>query len=189
MCNRQNSKLSVGIPVVCEGMQHEMVMFFWLCFSRLVSHFNFCIKMIREELVTQSDLIDAIHEALDRKGITGKIKAQLRTEVFHTLEDKTVVSPDKPRDVFIASELMREFLMSFNLQNSLSVFSEEFGQSSEMNVDREFIGGELGLNVGGCNDKIPLLVLIVQHLCNSKANIVDHLDDSIMADTDSVTNE
>jgi hypothetical protein len=158
-------------------------------FFDLIRDINICSKMIRDELVTQSDLIDAIHEALDRKGITGQIKAQLRSEVFHTLEDKTVASPEKPRDVFIASELMREFLMSAKLQNTLSVFSEEFGQPSEMNVDREFIGGELGLNVVGCNEKIPLLVLIVQHLCNSKADIVGHLNDSIVVEADVTTNE
>ncbi len=142
--------------------------------------------MIRDELVSQGDLVEAIQEALERKGVYSKIKSQLRAEVFHTLEDKSVESPEKPRDVYIASELMREFLMSFKLQNSLSVFSEEFGQPSEMTVDREFIGGELGLNVMGCDEKIPLLVLIIQHLSNSKSNVKNHLNDSTIVETDSV---
>ncbi len=142
--------------------------------------------MIREELVTQGDLTEAIREALDRKGISSKIKSQLRAEVYHTLEDKSVPIPEKPKDVFIASELIRELMMSFRLQNSLSVFCEEFGQPSEMNVDREFIGGELGLNVLGSDEKIPLLLQIIQHLCKTKSAVTGSADHSTVVETDSV---
>lgn len=146
-------------------------------------------KMIRDEIVSQTDLLEAIEEALHRKGVYSKIKSQLRAEVFHTLEDKSVAFPDKPKDVYIASELIREFLMGFKLNNSLSVFSEEFGQPAEMNVDREFVGGELGLNVLESNPKVPLLVLLVQHLMNSKSEVLNHLRDSTVVEADSVVDE
>ena len=71
-----------------------------------------------------------------------KLKSQLRAEVYHTLEDKSFIASEdaniteKPRDVYLASELIRELLMSFGLNNSLSVFNEEMGQPAQMAVDR-----------------------------------------------------
>lgn len=124
--------------------------------------------MIRDEIVAQSDLVEAVTEALKRKGVYGNIKAQLRAKVFHALEDKTVDVPEKPRDVFLASELIRDFLMSFDLQNTTSVFCEEMGQPPEMSVDRELIGGELGLNTKGSSSSVPLLMQLIQHLVKEK---------------------
>lgn len=125
--------------------------------------------MIRDEIVAQSDLVEAITEALKRKGVYSKMKSQLRAEVFHTLEDKTTPAPDKPRDVYLAAELIREFMIKFKLNNSLSVFCEEMGQPAEMAVNREFLGGELGLNTLGSDTSIPLLISVLQHLSENKA--------------------
>eukprot|EP01032_Pedospumella_encystans_P036945 gene36945-41821_t len=125
--------------------------------------------MIRDEIVAQSDLVEAISEALKRKGVYSKIKSQLRAEVFHTLEDKTIVAPDKPHDVYLAAELIREFMIKFKLNNSLSVFCEEMGQPSEMAVNREFLGGELGLNTLESDSSVPLLISVLQHLTDKKA--------------------
>ena len=44
---------------------------------------TFTIAMIRDEIVAQSDLVEAISEALKRKGVYSKIKSQLRAEVFY----------------------------------------------------------------------------------------------------------
>ena len=98
------------------------------------------------------------------------MKAQLRAEVFHTLDDKTVELPEKPADVFISSELIREFLMQLNLRNTLSVFMEEIGQSNEMIPSRELISGELGINTLESDKNIPLLVQIVQYMMKAKGN-------------------
>ena len=124
--------------------------------------------MIRDEIVAQSDLVEAISEALKRKGVYSKIKSQLRAEVFHTLEDKTVTAPEKPRDVYLAAELIREFMIKFKLNNSLSVFCEEMGQPAEMSVDREFIGSELGLNTLQSDSNIPLLISVLQDMMEKK---------------------
>ena len=48
--------------------------------------------MIRDEIVSQEDLLDAVKHALERKGTLQKVKAHIRAEVYHTLEDKTVVT-------------------------------------------------------------------------------------------------
>ena len=114
--------------------------------------------MIRDEIASEMDLVEAVKKALDRKGATAAIKSQIRAEVFHTLEDKTVEMPAKPPDVYFASELIREFLMRLDLKNTLSVFCEEIGQQGEMGVDRPLISGELGINTIGSDANIPLLV-------------------------------
>ena len=138
--------------------------------------------MIRDEIVAHADLVDAVTEALQRKGVYNKIKSTIRTEVYHVLEDKTTVSPDKPNDVYLASELIREFMIKFKLSNSLSVFCEEFGQPLEMNVDREFLGGELGLNTLNSNTRIPLLISLIQHLVDLKSEKLNHANESLLVE-------
>lgn len=81
--------------------------------------------------------------------------------------------PEKPRDVYLASELIREYLINFRLDNTTSVFCEESGQPEQMVVDREFLAGELGLNAQGSNEKIPLLVLLIQYLSKLKHEKMD----------------
>lgn len=143
--------------------------------------------MLREEIHTDNDLVDAVKEALERKGILSQIKAQIRAEVFHSLEDKTVSLPEKPPDVFIATELVKELLITLKLNNTLSVFCEEVGQPGEMGIDREFIGGEVGLNTIGTNTNIPLLILIIQYLKKNKFDCLDNNKDvSLAVEADSV---
>lgn len=86
--------------------------------------------------------------------------------------------PEKPRDIFIACELIREYLMNFKLDNTISVFCEESGQPDQMIMDRDFIAGELGLNALDSNEKVPLLVLLVQYLMELKRDRLDSLNTS-----------
>ena len=88
--------------------------------------------------------------------------------------------PSKPKDVFIAFEIIREFLINFQFDNTTSVFCEESGQPDQMLVDREFIVGELGLNATESNEKIPLLVLIIQYLSKLKRDRLDAANDSLL---------
>ncbi len=142
---------------------------------------------MQEEVTTATELTDAITKALQRRGVLKKIKAELRAEVFHALEDKTVVLPDKPREVYLASELIREFLMSMQLDSSLSVFTEEIGQPQEMRVDREFIGGELGFNMidERRTGDVPLLVLLIRSLIDRKEQLQSGAEESLLNHADS----
>ena len=132
--------------------------------------------MSRNEIVTESDLITAVEDALKRRYVYNKIKAQIRAEVFHVLEDKTVSPPEKPADMFLVAELIKEFLIKMKLENTLSVFCEELGHHSDLGVDRTFIGTELGLNTIGCEESIPLLLLVTQYL---KRNREEYLKSAI----------
>lgn len=138
--------------------------------------------MMAEDAETLSDLSEVVKEALSRRGVLNKVRATIRAEIFHALEDKTVTLPDKPREVFLASELIREFLQCSSLNSTLSVYNDENGQPADMTVDREFIGGELGVNVQDSiagTSSVPLLVLLVKHLLDQKEDLENALHQSL----------
>lgn len=67
------------------------------------------------------ELSTAIKVALDRKGILKDVKARIRAEVFHALEDKTVgIQEQQPEELMIASELVSVyiFINAFDIQCS-----------------------------------------------------------------------
>jgi lisH domain-containing protein FOPNL len=135
-----------------------------------------------EDAETLSDLSEVVKEALSRRGVLNKVRATIRAEIFHALEDKTVTLPDKPREVFLASELIREFLQCSSLNSTLSVYNDENGQPADMTVDRDFIGGELGVNVQDSiagTSSVPLLVLLVKHLLDQKEDLENALHQSL----------
>ena len=124
--------------------------------------------MLAEDISLDADLTTALKEALERKGVIKEVKARLRAAAFNCLEEKSAPLPtQKSRDLFISTELIKEFLVSLNLVNTLSVLCEELGQDSEGISDRDFISGELGFNSSSRSREdstaaIPLLTLLVQ---------------------------
>lgn len=116
-----------------------------------------------------ADLIEIVKEALTQKGVFSELKARVRAEVYHLLEDKTVEMPKKHVELFLSIELIREFLVSMKLDNSLSVFTEEIGRASEeTGINREFLGSELGFNTFHSDNSVPLITMIVQKLVKDK---------------------
>ena len=111
-------------------------------------------------------LADVVKSALSRKGVLNALKAKLRAEIFHVLENKEETVPEKTKEVFLAAEIVRDFLSLLKLDNTLSVFMEEVGQPAEVMVDRQFVAGEMGLI--SKNESIPLLVLLIDHLIQEK---------------------
>lgn len=124
------------------------------------------MSIMDSSLNDDNELASAVRAALARKGVLNVLKAKLRAEVFHVLENKQETMPDKTKEVFIASELIRDFLVSMNLENTLSVFMEEMGQPQEARIDRQFITSEIGMSTS--NEEVPLLVMLVELLQNSK---------------------
>lgn len=120
------------------------------------------------ESLTLESIPRVVRECLERKGVMGDLKARIRAEVFHALEDKASPCPSKPRGVFLASELIRDYLQSFELRSTNAVFIEESGQPVEMLIDRHFLGEELGVNLVGASEDVPLLVLLIEHLTRLK---------------------
>jgi lisH domain-containing protein FOPNL len=137
--------------------------------------------MSRNEIVAEGDLITAVESALQRRGILDKLKAKIRAEVFHTLDDKEVVTNlrterEIPQDLFLVLELIKDFLTMMKLDNTMSVFCEEMGHSNDvLAVDRTFIGSELGLNTVGSNERVPMLVLLTQFLKSNREHFMQQL--------------
>jgi lisH domain-containing protein FOPNL len=123
---------------------------------------------MQSKIETGEDLVNAVKEALNRRGVISSLKARIRAEVFHALEDKSIPPPQRPNDVYIANEIIRDFLITMKLDSTLSVLSEEIGQSAEVPVNRELIGGEIGLNTISCDKNTPLLMLLIQHFIKQK---------------------
>lgn len=122
------------------------------------------------------DLKSAVRTALENRGTLSEIRSRIRAEVFQTLENKenAVKPPQKPQDVYLASELIRELLISFDFSNTAAVFSEESGQPCEMRIDREFLANELGLaTVDGDGSEVPLLIMIIRMLKSMKSERID----------------
>lgn len=134
--------------------------------------------------VEPTDLYTAVEDALKRSGAYKKIKAQVRSQVFQTLEDKTVVMPEQPPEIFLASEMIKDFLTKFKLNNTMSVFIEEMGLQESLRVERELVGQELGVNVLGSDENIPLLLLLVKHMQQQKKDYIDQVQSSLAVETD-----
>ena len=88
-------------------------------------------------------LRDLVASTLEKDGVLGKIKAQLRAHVYLALEgeqDKKTRSQANPRLAsFLAStqgrlvaSLVREFLQFFGLEFSLAVFDPETNTGREL---------------------------------------------------------
>ena len=91
-----------------------------------------------------SELREALRDALDRRGVLRGLKAQLRAEVFSTLEDGDDVRPSLPHENLLINELIREYLAFNNYGHTLSVFLPEAGQPVEP-LRRDFLQGQCRL--------------------------------------------
>lgn len=106
------------------------------------------------------DLKCAIIESLESRRVLSDLKSRVRAEVFNILEDKTVALPQKSPELFVAFELFRELLIDLDLKNTLSVLTEECGHIGDMQVDRDFISGELGFRT--MDHDIPLILIVLR---------------------------
>ena len=136
------------------------------------------------DAVEPTDLYTAVEESLKRSGAYKKIKAQIRAQVFQALEDKTVVMPEQPPEIFLASEMIKDFLVKFKLNNTLSVFIEEMGLQESLRVERELVAQELGVNVLGSDENLPLLLLLVKHMQQQRNDYVEQVQSSLAVEVD-----
>ena len=95
-----------------------------------------------------------------------------------------IIEKEYGTDLYLAQELIREYLISLQHNNTLSVYCEETGQPREMGTDRIFIGGELGFNVSQSDSSVPLLLLLVQQLRKNKDKYEEELHGSMINEVD-----
>ena len=51
------------------------------------------MSAIADQIDSTSELSEAIYESLKRKGTLNQIKARIRADIYHTIEDKTASTP------------------------------------------------------------------------------------------------
>jgi len=121
---------------------------------------------------TEVDLVNVVREALRQKGVLSDLKARVRAEVFNLLEDKTVSMPKRQSELFLVTELIREFLASMKYDNTLAVFEEEVGGGmADEQISREFLGSELGFNTLLADQSVPLLLMLVHKFIEDKKTL------------------
>lgn len=133
-----------------------------------------------KESVGAGDLKSAIKDALSRSGVLSEVKGKLRAEVFKTIEDKDIARRETDKSsssssaaIRITSALVQEYLARSRLECSLAVYRDESRTSQDDAVlDRGKLAATLGLDLATSGnqvdlDKVPLLVLLVQHLLDT----------------------
>lgn len=127
-----------------------------------------------------TELRDLLIQTLDKNGVLGKIKAELRASIFLALEsqeDKTE-NPIKnvrlqkflsEKDGKLCVGIIKQFLEYFSLEYTLAVFSPEVNHNESFPEDKEVA------NVLNLKSDSPFLQQIISRPKNSKA---DGLDES-----------
>mmetsp|Transcript_32966 Transcript_32966/g.93379 ORF Transcript_32966/g.93379 Transcript_32966/m.93379 type:complete len:135 (-) Transcript_32966:83-487(-) len=113
-------------------------------------------------MATVGDLKDALKETLERSGALEKLRAQVRAEVFKSLEAKEGIEPVPLSDEnLIINELIREYLTYNMYQQSESVFIPETGQPEKPAFDRTFLAQHLNLREDFNTRQVPLLYTLI----------------------------
>lgn len=94
------------------------------------------------------------------------MQARLRAEIFHSLNDRTIPTPEKTEEMALAFDIITDFLAGMKLDNTRSVFTEEIGGDSDnvVLVDRHKLSREVGVEIADNQGDVPLLLLLIQHL-------------------------
>ncbi|KAK2186240.1 hypothetical protein NP493_209g02015 [Ridgeia piscesae] len=113
-----------------------------------------------------------VKETLEDRGVLGQIKARIRAEVFHALEEDTEPSPPLGNENMFINELIREYYEFNKYKYSLSVMLAESGQPA-VPLDRQFMAQELSIDDKKDMSAVPLLYSIVAHFLSQKQRDMD----------------
>jgi hypothetical protein len=105
----------------------------------------------------------ALAASLENRGAARAIKAKIRAEVFASLNNDAV-APTRalPADVYLAGEILKDFLVRMKCENTLSVLTQELGLNSQESLEREFLLQELGMQGSAKEADVPVLMLMMQ---------------------------
>ena len=106
----------------------------------------------------------ALVTSLENRGAAKAIKAKIRAEVYASLNNDTIeTSHTLPGDVYLAGEILKDFLVRMKCENTLSVLTQELGLNSQESLEREFLLQELGIDGSSKEGDIPVLMLMIQY--------------------------
>merc|ERR1712125_180174 len=107
------------------------------------------------------ELKQALVETLETRGVLGKVKAQVRAEIFSALDDEDAQRPELPKANVIINELIREYLEYNQYHHTLSVLLPESGHPEERCFDRRFLASELRVQEDDRSRGLPLLYALI----------------------------
>ncbi|KAI0208569.1 LisH domain-containing protein FOPNL [Lamellibrachia satsuma] len=118
-------------------------------------------------MATIQELKTVVKDTLEDRGVLGQIKARIRAEVFHALEEDTEPAPPLGNENMFINELIREYFEFNKYKYSLSVMLAESGQPS-VPLDRKFMAQELSIDDKKDMSPVPLLYSVVAHFLSHK---------------------
>mmetsp|Transcript_18027 Transcript_18027/g.57655 ORF Transcript_18027/g.57655 Transcript_18027/m.57655 type:complete len:191 (-) Transcript_18027:562-1134(-) len=110
------------------------------------------------------ELKDALRETLEARGSLGAVKARLRADIFHALDEQDSAAPKLSNENLLINELIREYLQFNEYRHTLSVLVPESGQPEEPAFTRDFLRSQLGIRPGEDSGRVPLLYLAMAKL-------------------------
>ncbi|XP_071813008.1 centrosomal protein 20-like isoform X3 [Apostichopus japonicus] len=108
-----------------------------------------------------------LKETLENRGVMGQMRARMRAEVFHSLDDQLESRPTLSSENMLINELIREYLEFNHYKYSLSVLMAETGQPKTP-LDRSFLTNELNIQEDSDTARLPLLYGVLSHFLESK---------------------
>jgi lisH domain-containing protein FOPNL len=102
---------------------------------------------------------------LNERGALNRIKAQIRAEIFNTLQSEQASSTKTTDDSIIGEQLLingliKEYLEWNGYNHALNVFLKESNQQKELS-QRKFLESELGIkNITDKEQDLPILYTI-----------------------------
>lgn len=120
-------------------------------------------------MATVNELKKVLKETLENKGVMNQLKAQVRSEVFNAMDDKTAEKPKLSNENLLINELIREYFEFNNYNYASSVLTAESGQPN-MPLERDFIAQELGVAENDRTKAVPLLYSLVHSFSRNSKN-------------------
>lgn len=111
-------------------------------------------------MATIDELKKLIQDTLEQRGVINDLKAKIRSEVFNSLEDKTIKKPELSNENLIINELIREYFRFNKYKYAESVLVAESGHPT-VPLDREFLSQEL--NARAESKELPLIYSLVNY--------------------------
>ncbi|XP_071954563.1 centrosomal protein 20-like isoform X2 [Antedon mediterranea] len=116
-------------------------------------------------MVGEAKLI--LKETLTNRGTLDQVKARVRAEVFHALNDPNEVPPPMSNENMLINELILEYLEYNRYKYTESVLMAESGQSTPR-LDRQFLTKELNLIEDKDSKSLPLIYSVLTHFTHGK---------------------
>ncbi|XP_069859505.1 centrosomal protein 20-like isoform X1 [Dipodomys merriami] len=127
-----------------------------------------CSCLLQSSLWTR-----VLKDTLEKRGVLGYLKARIRAEVFHALDDDQEPRPSLSHENLLINELIREYLDFNKYKYTESVLMAESGQPV-VPLDRQFLIRELNAFEESKDNTIPLLYGILGHFLHGPKDGAHH---------------